>query len=160
MAKTVFSSLMFSFRMLHQKAKTSEANTMTPRQQQEPTPRFEPNSYRNDYPPKSNSKWSEEKITVGGKKRERIYLKNMKWYSRHVFLLFSSCLLRARWNQKFYCWFFSSSSSSPWKFLLDFYSCSSTFRNYLEPPASTRMPAGKWVVLRRNFSEYFSSKYS
>jgi hypothetical protein len=40
------------YRVLHQKAKTSDVNTTTPRQNQQYTPRLEQNNYGNEYAPK------------------------------------------------------------------------------------------------------------
>ncbi len=47
--------------MLHQKAKTSEANAITPRQYPEHSPAFQQNNYGGDYSPKYPSKWREER---------------------------------------------------------------------------------------------------
>jgi hypothetical protein len=46
----------FSFRVLHQKAKASEANAITPRQRQQYSPQSDQNRYGNEHSPKYTSK--------------------------------------------------------------------------------------------------------
>jgi hypothetical protein len=48
--------VIFLFRILHQKAKTSDVNTLTPRQHEQYSPASEQNNYAQEHSPKYPSK--------------------------------------------------------------------------------------------------------